>query len=345
MKRLAAAFVAFGLFACAVADSRGNPWSGSGESPRATVALAASALARMYETIDDAQGDAYVARTLLDPSQTVGSSEGCIRSDNTVSSRPSALANPPLAAASIAQRTGLFKALVAYEIAMAALTNGARGPAAAIALADLQREVFDLGARANQHGSGDLFIEDASASLATAVATLTRTHTSGAVLPAALAANPAIVKLIALLSADVARSHAQALASVRLDYERWLAYYETLAEPAEPAAARPAVLPLPRCLAPALTMSGSVPVALRPVDSAAFPGSDVLTRRLQSVRDNYDRLQRADPSAMLASLSTMNDRLVDAVRAPADTQHAAAVQRAMAQFSDAATVFARQAAM
>ena len=285
MKRLAAAFVAFGLFACAVADSRGNPWSGSGESPRATVALAASALARMYETIDDAQGDAYVARTLLDPSQTVGSSEGCIRSDNTVSSRPSALANPPLAAASIAQRTGLFKALVAYEIAMAALTNGARGPAAAIALADLQREVFDLGARANQHGSGDLFIEDASASLATAVATLTRTHTSGA------------------------------------------------------------VLPLPRCLAPALTMSGSVPVALRPVDSAAFPGSDVLTRRLQSVRDNYDRLQRADPSAMLASLSTMNDRLVDAVRAPADTQHAAAVQRAMAQFSDAATVFARQAAM
>ena len=126
-------------------------------SEDAVVSTSASFTA-MYRSINDAVIDSYVVDTLLDPSQRIGAAQPCVKTDNSIGSRPSALANPPLAEPAIAQRKYLAATLAAYGVAIASLAGNAPGVEVAIRLSDLNRAAFELNRAANIHAQGDLFI-------------------------------------------------------------------------------------------------------------------------------------------------------------------------------------------
>ena len=284
----------------------------------------ATSFAAMYRSINDAAIDSYVVDTLLDPSQRIGAAQACMRTDNSIGSRPSALVNPPLAEPAIAQRKYLVAALSAYGVAIAAPAGRASNAETAIALSDLNRAVFQLTRAANTHAQGDLFIDDPAASLATAADHLRAARSRNDVRRIVLDAGPTVTKLLAILRSDVVQRHNEANEAARADYARWLEYYEAVRGRST------APRPIPRCFAPA-----TAPTIANDVqnDGSNFPGRAAILARVNAARARYDAVRSFDPMPVLDALSALNDA------AAGD-----GVQAALSRFLDAAQRLAKASA-
>ena len=299
----------------------------------------------MYGAIDAAVIDAYLTGALLDPSQPVGATQACVKTDNSLGTRPSPLANPPLAAAAIAQRERLVEALAAYEVATASLASGAPPIETALALSDFKRAAFELSAAARAHPQDNLYIEEPAATLVTAAGQLNSTRDQAGVRRIVADTNPTIVKLFGILGSDVAQRRTEATNAARLDYERWLAYYDAVRLASTVGGATPHTMvppaPTARCLGPAVPRYMGPPGA-RDVanDGATFAGRDAILARLQSARRRYDALQKADPRLLVAALSDLNDAVTKALAAPGDAAAAAALQGSLLHFRNTAVTLA-----
>jgi len=106
------------------------------------------------------------------------------------------LAVPPLSVSAIRQREAAVAEIEAYlDVATSA--------------AELRARTTGLQAAANEHGQGDLFVEDVAARLARAI------PGSGA--------RPIVRDLIVILTADVTRQRADTIDATALAYRVWLA--------------------------------------------------------------------------------------------------------------------------
>ena len=321
----------------ALAACQGNTETDRLLSPHDAVKATATAIGALYRSIDDATTDAYVAQTVLDPTLALGTSERCMNTDNRVSTRPSALMNPPLAASSIEQRARLVAVLGAYEVSIASLAGSASKIESVLDVRDLQRDVFELNAAANAHAQGDLFVEDAASKFGSIAAQLgngdrARAHSVVA------AADPFIARLGTIFLADAAQHRAQALGVIRLEYEQWLAYYDAARRSAAPGRStqNAAVRALPRCFTPRLPPSDASPVPLNaPDDATGFPGSEAILGRLQDARDRYNAVRSTDPIALWASLVALNVAAKNMLDSP-DDERRTALRNALLRFQEAA---------
>jgi hypothetical protein len=292
----------------------------------------------MYHAIDDAVIDAAAAGRLRSPSLAADGSQRCLRTDNRISTRAGVLTNPPLAESAIAQRKGLVEALAAYGVALGSLASGAPAAESAVALRSLQRAAFRLSVAAQQHATGDLFIEDLAAAFSSAVHHLATSHAKGDARRSVPQAKPTIEKLITILSSDVARRHAEALNAARLDYAGWLALYDVRrASPVTRTGVHAPAAALPRCAEPVLS-SDAAPLAARDVasDGASFPGREAMLARLQIARSRYDALSAADPKPLLAALAALDEAAISALSRRAGAPALGALHDALARFRTAA---------
>jgi hypothetical protein len=281
-----------------------------------TVVTSGASVAAVYRALDDSSADAYVAATLLDPRQSVGASQPCLKTDNSMASRPSPLANPPLAALSIAQRARLVESLVSYELALASFAGGAPRLESSLAASQLQRAVFEFAAAANAHAQGDLFVEDLAAQFNAIAAKLAVASGAGDARRIALDANPTIAKLLAVLAHDVSQKHAEALAASRSAIALWLAYYAAARRAAAPggAMAVPANVSMPRCQETAFSPDDTSKIVDdSATDGATFPGRDVVLARLRAADERDEALRAADPASVVSALSALNDALLKAL--------------------------------
>jgi hypothetical protein len=305
-------------------------------SPHDAVVVTGASLGTMYRAVDRAVIDAYLASALLDPARLVGASEHCTQTDNSISNRPSVLANPPLAEAAIAQRVSLAEALAAYAVAAPAVES-------ALALSDVQRSAFELNVAAKQHAQGDLFIEDAAAAFAAAADRFAAAKGKSDVRQIVLETSPVIARLTTLLRSDVVREGSDAANAARLDYERWLAYDSAVgALPATRGAVAPATtLPIPRCLEPVIpTYAESPSPDLAAPAGANVPGRGAVLARLDAARARYDVLRTASAGDLVAALAALNDAAMNALRAGSDAAAGAALQGALIRFRTAAQTLA-----
>lgn len=307
-------------------------------SPKEAVDSTSASLTALYRSIDDAAIDSYVVDTLLDPSQQIGATQRCVKTDNSVGSRLTPLANPPLAEAAIAQRRYLVATLGAYGVAVASFAENARGAEIAIVLGDLNRAAFQLKRAANVHAQGDLFIEDPASLVASAGARLTVAQNRNDVRRIVLDAGPTVAKLLAILAADVVQRHDEAANETRRDYERWLEYYGAVRrDSASGGAKRNAAVPIPRCLAPVIPSASMQPIANDVEnDGSSFTGRAAILARLETARKRYEAVRTLDTGPVLDSLSALNDAATKALSVPGDVASSTAVQAALLRFSDAA---------
>jgi hypothetical protein len=312
-------------------------------SPHDAVVVTGASLGTMYRAVDRAVIDAYLASALLDPARLVGASEHCTQTDNSISNRPSVLANPPLAEAAIAQRVSLAEALAAYAVAAASVASDAPAVESALALSDVQRSAFELNVAAKQHAQGDLFIEDAAAAFAAAADRFAAAKGKSDVRQIVLETSPVIARLTTLLRSDVVREGSDAANAARLDYERWLAYDSAVgALPATRGAVAPATtLPIPRCLEPVIpTYAESPSPDLAAPAGANVPGRGAVLARLDAARARYDVLRTASAGDLVAALAALNDAAMNALRAGSDAAAGAALQGALIRFRTAAQTLA-----
>lgn len=343
MRRAVGILAAIGVSVCLLAGCKGNAHPIPSVSSREAVGLTKTSFAALYGALNDATIDAYLVDGLLHPTPSGGTGEPCMKTDNSVASRPSVLANPPLAESSIAQRSRLIQALAAYDVAIASQVDNESHVGASIAISDLQRVAFALNAAANAHAQGDLFIEDPASRLAAAATKLLGARSRGDVKRIVLKANPIIVKLGNVLAVDVAQRHTEASNASRLDYERWLAYYIAIrrASSANHLTPQNTTAPIPRCFASDVPPNDGAPITDDMTnDGARFAGRDAILARLQTARDRYNALRNADPTLVLASLSNLNDSVIHVVDSPGDARATAALQNALARFRSAAQTLA-----
>jgi hypothetical protein len=338
LKRTAAFILAIVLFAAPNSDRIANARTDLTAPADAAASKSAAAVAAWYRALDTATIDAYFASRLLDPATAGKSSQRCLRTDNTVSTRASVLANPPLSEAAIAQRRYLIEALAAYGIAVASRASGKPPLDTELALNDARKAAWNLGGAARQHAAGDLFIEDLAAAFAGAVNSLANAPGKAALQQRTLKAKPVIAKLLTIANADVAARRGQALNAARLDYEAWLRVYDARrALATKGAAARTTAAPIPRCFEPVLA-SNDAPLVARDVaaDRTAFPGRESIVARLRAAQDRYGALKNANIEALLTSVSDLNATALTAVGAPADSASAEALHAALSRFRAAA---------
>lgn len=328
---------------------------GSG-APDDAPADAATGLRAMYASINAAAVDAYLASALADPRLTVGDAEPCLRTDNTVSSRPSPLASPPFPAAPIAQRTDLVRLLALYADVMSAMAVRGSATDAGTGEAELLQAVARAAADATAHEPHDLAIAPLVATLRAAVAPAAARPSADAAKRAVVAADPAFRGLIDVLTRDASSAHADALGAARSAYAAWTAAYERarrLALRGASGAARSAAA-LPRCASPAgaaraipvpADAGGTTAAAIDPsAEIATFAMRSGVLARLDAANARYRALLSADPSAMLASLRSVDDALVDAARSPGPDGAAPALERTLATFRADARTFAEASA-
>jgi hypothetical protein len=331
LRRTAGIIVAITLFLAPISQSVANAQTVTAASSEAAVSTSGPSVAAWYRALDISVVDAYFARRLLDPTSPGKNGERCLRTDNSVSTRPSALANPPLSDPAIAQRRYLVEALAAYGIALASLAVGEPQIDTAIAMSDAQKAAWNLSAAARQHSAGDLFIQDLAAAFAGAVNVSAEAPSKAVLWQRALDAKPAIEKLLTILNADVAARRAQALNAARLDYEAWLGVYDAHRTVAiNGAAARTTAAPLPRCFEPALA-SNDAPLAPRDVDAdrTTFHGRESIVARLRAAKDHYNALQNANLEALLTSLSDLSAAAIAALGVPAGDASTQALYNAL----------------
>jgi len=337
LKRARRFAASLSLFVCLLAACDGNAQTAASVSPPEAVTLAAASLGATYRTINASAVDAYIAGALLDPTQPIGAGQRCLKTDNSVGSRSTPLANPALGESSIAQRTHLIETLAAYDVALASFVAAKPRIDSEVATAELQRAVLQLNVAANAHAPGDLFIEDLASKLTPVAAQMAGARSADDAREVALGATPTILKLLAILSADVTQWRARALAESRLDGAQWLSVYQTIRRATESNATQsaPSPIPIPRCYEP-LVPSNAAPIVDDPsTDGATFPGRDSILAHLHAVSERDEALRAADPAAVLSSLSALNASLVKALKAPAGAA-VAQTQSALLNFSAAA---------
>ena len=241
--RSAAAFALCVLLAGGVA--RAGP--AEVKSPLEATRTGATITVALLRALDDATVEAYVLQTLMGGIETIGGTQTCVAADNSVSHRPSALANPPFSEESIQQREHLIRTLGVYGFVEALVSRGASRSELAVALANFQRAAFTLHAFANVHTSGDLFVDERAATLL-ALAKALRSAKNQATLKRIVAkGSPTIAKLITILRTDVSRRRREALSAAALEVALWRAYGT---ESARGALQRPG---LPLCNGPVAT--------------------------------------------------------------------------------------------
>lgn len=306
-------------------------------SPNDAVYSTSASFTAMYRSINDAVIDSYVVDTLLDPSQRIGATQSCVNTDNSIGSRPSVLANPPLAEQAIAQRKYLVATLAAYVVAIASIAEKAPDAETAIALGDLNRMAFELKRAANVHAQGDLFIEDPVSIVASAGVQLTAARKSNDARHIVLDTSPTVAKLLAILASDVAQRHNEADNATRRDYERWLTYYEAVRSASTNGVTKQiAAAPMPRCLVPAIP-STSAPSIANDVenDGANFAGRAAILARVETARKRYDAVRAWNPSPVLDCLSALNSAATKALSVPSAAADNTVAQAAL-RFRDAA---------
>lgn len=292
----------------------------------------------MYRAIDDASIDAYAVGTLLDPSQKIGPEQACLGTDNRIAKRPSVLANPPLAAAAIAQRTNLVRTLSVYGAAIALLAGNAPNTEIAIALSDLNRSASELSISAESHAQGDLFIKDSAATLAAFAAHLPAARERSDTRQIVLDLNPTIEKLASVLGSDAALRQREAIRAARLDNQRWLAYYDAVRQASTSTTVQQKTpLPIPRCYEPVIPSNFASPIASDVEnDGANFVGRATILTRVEASRNRYNALQAMDLIAVLRALSALTDAATKDLTTETNASADPAVQAALLRFRNAA---------
>ncbi len=305
--RRAAGLLAFSfVFACAArVDSGASEPTGS--SLAASAEGAARALARYYQTENDGAADAYIERATA-RREPVARSEACRLPSGALSLRPTVLANPPLEPAAIEQRRALLADLGAYASALDALaTDRAASPAGAIGT--LRRRTADLVRAANQHTpGGDLFIEDATATLAGDVARLDNARDSAATIRALETTGPAVGTLTAVLADDFIRQRKAAIGATTLAYGQWQARVRA----ARGAASDDRATHPPFCSEPAIFDGGDEREP--PAASGATPASARGARLFKRM----DAVRRVDLSPVLEALTAFDADALRSLRGPAN---------------------------
>jgi hypothetical protein len=317
----------------------GNAQTMSTASPQEAVALSAASIAATYRAVNVDAIDAYLAGSLLDPSQSIGALQRCLKTDNGVGTRPSPLANPQLAESSIDQRARLVETLAAYDVALASFVGAAPRIESQMATGDLQRAVYQLNVAANAHAPNDLFIEDLASELTPIAGQLAGARSAHDARTVALAISPTIAKFLNILSIDLAQWRAKALGASRLDVSRWLVVYQTTRRASEPKATQSdfTPIPIPRCYEPAFPSGDTSPIVDdTATDGAMFPGRDAILARLRAATDRDKALRAADTATVVSSLSALNDGLIKALQSPADAAAATDAHNALLHFSNAA---------
>ena len=210
------------------------------KSSLASVNLAASYAETIFRDLDDATGEAYVLQTLGTSGQ-VGAAQPCMGADNRMSRRPSALANPPYAEASINQRGRIVRALGAFAILKTALAHAKSVADVAPEIANFQAAAFELNVAANVHAQGDLFIDEGASDL---VALGTQLHAQAnprGMQMQAMTASLAIDKLIGIARDDIEKRRLEATYLSQVNANRTLeqrsAHVPQCGEPVIPQAA------------------------------------------------------------------------------------------------------------
>jgi hypothetical protein len=250
-------------------------------APNATLAALPRALGRYYAAENRAVIDAYAERARangLVPSR----SETCVLPTGAASTRPTVLAVPPLSVSAIRQREAAVAEIAAYLDA-------------ATSAAELRARTIALQAAANEHGQGDLFVEDVAAGLAKAI-------------PGA-AARPIVRKLIAVLKDDVTRQRADTIDATAL------AYRVSLAVGTRAAGARP-----PPCSEPAIFDRSADTPAANAARSSEPRAIELRTRARAAVA--------ADPRAVVDAMQ----RAIDATDARAALRARSKLERAAQRF-------------
>lgn len=288
------------LCACG-ASARGNASEESADSTLSSMDAAASVTAAIVRSFNDAVVDDYVLQSLTNGSGPVGAAQPCVTADNRLSQRPSALANPPYAEASIVQRDRVVRVLGAYAFLVATVSRDAANADAAFAAADFERASFALSAAANVHAQGDLFVEDRAAALVASARRPRDAREGSAIREVVVRANPAVQQLIALIRADVAKHRLEAIAATQLELRDLLAYGAPV--PASPPSRASLAGKTPACSKPLVVLSVAAPTAPEPDVSAAIAAlAPVLRSRAEKTRQ------------LLLALTAINfERLFDAL--------------------------------
>jgi len=252
--------------------------SAANDAPSDTLAALPGALGHYYDAENRAVIDAYTERARangLAPSR----SETCVLPTGAESTRPTVLAVPPLSVSAIRQREAAVAEIDAY---LDSATSAAKLRARTVALQEA----------ANEHGQGDLFVEDVAARLAQA-------------LPGA-AARPIVRKLIGILRDDVTRQRTDTIDATALAYRVWLGA-DTRDAGAEP----------PACSEPAIFDRSAEMPAVNPTRSSEPRVIELRTRARAAVAAN----PRAVVNAMQLAIDATDARA--AVRARSTLERAA----------------------
>ena len=125
----------------------------------------------------------------------------------------------------IEQRDRSIRALGDYETLAVSLSRGDGSPTIAAALAEFTRSASELGAVANVHTRGDLFIDEGAATLSSLAAGLKAASNQAGMSRIVARAEPSIAKMIGIVRDDVVARQRDALSATRREGDLWVAYY------------------------------------------------------------------------------------------------------------------------
>ncbi len=287
----------------------------------ASTTAAARGFERYYRAENAGAADAYLERA-RGRGVPAGQREPCRLATGASSSRPSVLANPPIAASSIRQRSELVAALGAYLVTLAAVADRSSAGVVSTSLANLTTRTLALQKAAGEHDTGDLFIDEAAAALAKAVDRL-RADDGGSQMTQHLEETDAIVRhLIAILASDAARQRAQTVDATKLAFDSWLAHRNGPATGVMRSE-------LPSCSEPAIFE--------RAHDRSLDAGGVVSDPHGIELRERAKAASLADPAPVLQAIAALDDEEMSLLRNPAnlaDAGKAAAGRELLAHVAD-----------
>jgi hypothetical protein len=283
--------------------------------------VAARAFERYYRAENSGAADAYVERA-RGRGVAAGRTEPCRLPTGAASSRPSVLANPPVAASSIRQRGELVATLGAYLATLAAVADRSNTGVVSTSLSNLETHALALEKAAGDHDTGDLFIDEAAAALRKAVDRL-RADAPTPEMTQRLEETDAIVRrLILILANDAARQRAETVDATKLAYNSWLVNRSG-------AAARTPASELPPCSEPAIFE--------RARDRSFVAAGVVADARGLRLRERANAARAADTASVLLAIAALDDDEMRLLRNPgnvADAARAAASRELLARVNN-----------
>ncbi len=262
---------------------------------RSATRAASHALALFYEAANAGARDAYIFRARARRLPT-SFYERCRLPSGALSTRPTVLANPLLARASILQRERLAATIGAYEALLVATSQDVPTSEIAVAVLDLKKELIGLDAASNMHARGDLFIEDAVRALAHESARFARGDDREERLGAIMRVDPIVKKLLEILASDAGRQRVDAVDAAALAYRESMSGEQLANDP-------------PFCSEPAIYARG-----MANADGASDPSSALprpIDERIAHAKKRLDAVRSADPAAFIAALTALD---ADALR-------------------------------